>query len=47
MGEIFQLLGLARLRIDIEVVYSAGVVDYAFKSLKTGNASLDDIPVYH
>jgi len=35
------------LRIDIEAVYSAGVVDYAFNSLKNGNASLDDIQVYH
>jgi hypothetical protein len=35
------------VRIDIEAVYSAGVVDYAFKSLKNGNASLDDIQVYH
>jgi hypothetical protein len=35
------------LRIDIEAVYSAGVVDYAFKSLKNGNASVDDIQVYH
>jgi hypothetical protein len=35
------------LRIDIKPVYSADVVDYAFKSLKNGNASPDDIQVYH
>jgi hypothetical protein len=35
------------LRIDIEPVYSADVVDYAFKALKNGNATPDDIQVYH
>jgi hypothetical protein len=28
-------------------VYSADVVDYAFKALKNGNATPDDIQVYH
>ena len=35
------------LRIDIEPVYSADVVDYAFKALKNGNATPDDVQVYH
>jgi hypothetical protein len=35
------------LRIDIKPVYSADVVDYAFKALKNGNATPDDIQVYH
>jgi hypothetical protein len=34
------------LRIDIKPVYSADVVDYAFKALKNGNATPDDIQVY-
>jgi hypothetical protein len=34
------------LRIDVRPVYSADVVDYAFKSLKNGNASPDDIHIY-
>jgi hypothetical protein len=35
------------LRIDVTPIYSADVVDYAFKSLKNGNATPDDIQVYH
>ena len=35
------------LRIDIKPVYSEGVVDYAFKALKNGSATADDIQVYH
>ena len=35
------------LRIDIKPVYSEDVVDYAFKALKNGNATPDDIQVYH
>jgi hypothetical protein len=35
------------LRIDIKRVYSEDVVDYAFKALKNGNATPDDIQVYH
>jgi hypothetical protein len=35
------------LRIDVEPIYSAEVVDYAFKALKNGNATADDIQVYH
>ena len=35
------------LRIDVKPIYSADVVDYAFKSLKNGNATYDDIQVYH
>jgi hypothetical protein len=35
------------LRIDVRSIYSADVVDYAFKSLKNGNATADDIQVYH
>jgi hypothetical protein len=35
------------LRIDVEPIYSVDVVDYAFKSLKNGNATADDIQVYH
>jgi hypothetical protein len=35
------------LRIDVTPIYSADVVDYAFKSLKKGNATPDDIQVYH
>ena len=35
------------LRIDLKPVYSADVVDYAFKALKNGNATPDDIQVYH
>jgi hypothetical protein len=34
------------LRIDVKSIYSADVVDYAFKSLKNGNAASDDIQVY-
>jgi hypothetical protein len=34
------------LRIDVKSVYSADVVDYAFKALKNGNASPDDIQIY-
>jgi len=36
-------------RIDVEPIYSAdvaNVVDYAFKSLKNGNAAADDIRIY-
>jgi hypothetical protein len=32
--------------LDIEPIYSADVVDYAFKALKNGNASPDDIQIY-
>ena len=35
------------LRIDVKPIYSADLVDYAFKSLKNGNATSDDIQVYH
>jgi hypothetical protein len=35
------------LRIDVKPIYSADVVDYVLKSLKNGNATLDDIRVYH
>jgi hypothetical protein len=35
------------VRIDVEPIYSADVVDYAFKALKNGNATPDDIQVYH
>ena len=38
------------LRIDIRPIYSTNVtfvVDYAFAALKNGNATLDDIQVYH
>jgi hypothetical protein len=35
------------LRIDIEPIYSVDVVDYAFKALKNGNATPDDMQVYH
>ena len=35
------------LRIDVTPIYSEDVVDYAFKSLKNGNATADDIQVYH
>jgi hypothetical protein len=35
------------LRIDVQPIYSADVVDYTFKSLKNGNATADDIQVYH
>jgi hypothetical protein len=35
------------LRIDVKPIYSADVVDYAFKSLKSGNATPDDIQAYH
>lgn len=35
------------LRLDVAPIYSADVVDYAFKSLKNGNAAADDIQVYH
>jgi hypothetical protein len=34
------------LRIDVKPVYSPEVVDYAFKALKNGNATPDDIQVY-
>jgi hypothetical protein len=34
------------LRIDVKLIYSADVVDYAFKALKNGNTTLDDIQVY-
>ena len=34
------------LRLDVKPVYSAEVVDYAFKALKNGNATPDDIQVY-
>jgi hypothetical protein len=37
------------LRIDVTPIYSlnvAKVLDYAFKSLKNGNATLDDIRIY-
>jgi hypothetical protein len=37
------------LRIDVRPIYSSkvtGVVDYAFKALKNGNATPDDIQVY-
>ena len=34
------------LRIDIKPVYSVDVVDCAFKALKNGNATPDDIQVY-
>jgi hypothetical protein len=34
-------------RIDMKPVYSEDVVDYAFKALKNGNATPDDIQVYH
>jgi len=35
------------LRIDIKQVYSEDVIDYAFKALNNGNATPDDIQVYH
>jgi hypothetical protein len=35
------------LRVDVKLIYSADVVDYAFKSLKNGNATSDDIQIYH
>jgi hypothetical protein len=35
------------LRIDVKPVYSEDVVDYAFKALKNGNATPDDIQLYH
>src|SRR4029077_17292603 len=35
------------LRINIKPVYSEDVVDYAFKALKNGNATPDDIQVYY
>jgi len=38
------------LRMDFRQLYStniAAVVDYAFKALKNGNATSDDIQVYH
>jgi hypothetical protein len=37
------------LRINVEPIYSSDVtkvVDYAFKSLKNGNATPDDIQIY-
>jgi hypothetical protein len=40
-------VGKRLLRIDIEAIYSAELVDYAFKALKNGNATPDDIQIYH
>jgi hypothetical protein len=34
------------VRIDVKSIYSADVVNYAFKALKNGNASPDDIKIY-